>query len=140
MAIESHPRYTTMEQPWWANDMLILILALVSIAIIVVDIELDLSDTNVGLWWLLAVLDLTIIFFFVADLLEDYSRCIDKKWWLLHNGWEFAGFFPMILVGIPLLGGFGMLRFLRLVRAFSAIMRILGATRPAATQNVERKL
>lgn len=140
MALDSHPKYRTMEQPWWANDLLILVLALVSIVIIVWDIEQELLENNPALWWSLAILDLFIIGFFVADLAEDYRRCIDKRWWINHNGWEILGLVPMIIGVIPFLAAAGALRFLRLVRAFSAIMRLLGATKRAGQTTVEKQV
>ena len=140
MALDSHPKYSSMEQPWWANDLLILVLALASIVIIVWDIETDLLTTNPTLWWILAVLDLVVVGFFVADLYEDYQRCIDKKWWFNHNGWELLGLVPMVIAGIPGLGAAGMLRFLRLIRVFSAIMRLLGATERAGQTTVEKQV
>ncbi|HJM55323.1 MAG TPA: potassium channel family protein [Poseidonia sp.] len=137
---EYSQHYTTMKQPWWANDMLILVMTLLNIGIIVYDLENDLYNTDRQLWWILAVIDLVLIGFFVMDLVEDHSRCIDKKWWYKTHGWEFLGLFPMILAGLSILRIGQILRFLRLFRAFSGILRLIGATSRAKKVTVSQQV
>ena len=124
-------KYDSLEQPWWANDFLILILTMINIGIIILDLELELFENNFSLWWKLAVLDLVLVGFFFADLIEDYSRCNDKSWWWKTHGWEFLGIPPMFLAGLPFLSGVISLKFLRLIRAFAGILRMIGATQRA---------
>jgi len=133
-------KYTTLEQPWWANDYLILVLTLSNIAIIVLDMEQNLFETDITLWWQLAFIDFVMVLFFFLDLLEDYSRCIDKQWWWRTHGWEFLGMVPMVFALIPVLSAGTGLRFLRLVRAFSGVLRLIGATQRATEVTVERQI
>ena len=138
-AIESEERYTTMDQPWWANDYLILVFTLLNIGIVIYDFETGLvSGTKV--WWVLAIIDLILILFFIADLAEDYSRCTDKKWWWKSHGWETLSLFPLILTGVPGLGSGGVLRIFRLFRAFAGIFRLIGATKRAKEITIERQV
>ena len=137
---EDHEKYTTMEQPWWANDFLILIMTMLNIGIIILDLERKLYENDFALWWKLAIIDFVMIAFFFADLVEDYSRCIDKKWWWKTHGWEFLGLVPMFLAGFPFLAASTSLRFLRLFRAFSGILRLVGATKRAKTVTVGRQV
>ena len=133
-------KYTTLEQPWWANDYLILVLTLTNIAIIVVDMEQNLYLNNLSLWWKLVIIDFVMVLFFFLDLLEDYGRCLDKKWWWKTHGWEFLGLVPMVFALIPFLSAGLGLRFLRLVRAFSGVLRLIGATQRATEVTVERQI
>ena len=55
---EDHEKYTTMEQPWWANDFLILIMTMLNIGIIILDLERELYENDFALWWKLAIIDL----------------------------------------------------------------------------------
>ena len=57
-SIKSESKYSTFEQPWWANDMLILVFALFSVVLIVIDMETSLRKDNPTLWWTLALIDL----------------------------------------------------------------------------------
>ena len=41
-------KYDSLEQPWWANDFLILVFTMVNIGIIIVDLELELLKS--GIW------------------------------------------------------------------------------------------
>ena len=99
---EDHEKYETMEQPWWANDGLILVLTMLNIGIVIYDLErgLEFGTTE---WWILAVIDAFLIALFVADLAEDYSRCNDKEWWWRTHGWEFLGLMPLAVTAIPVL-------------------------------------
>ena len=124
-------KYDSLEQPWWANDFLILVFTMINIGIIIVDLELELFENNFSLWWKLAALDLILVGFFFADLIEDYNRCNDKSWWWKTHGWEFIGIPPMFLAGLPFLSGVISLKFLRLIRAFAGILRLIGATQRA---------
>jgi len=137
---QTQEKYTTHEQPWWANDYLILVLTLANIAIIVVDMEQNLFENNQTLWWRLAVIDLVMVAFFICDLLEDYNRCLDKSWWWKTHGWEILGLVPMVFALIPFLSVGTGLRFLRLVRAFSGVLRLIGATQRVAEVTVERQI
>lgn len=135
---ENH--YSTMEQPWWANDMLILVFTMLNIGIIVYDLQNDLFNTNRSLWWILASLDFFLILFFFFDLIEDYSRCTDKKWWYKTHGWEFLGLVPMFITGFTAFRAGKFLRFLRIFRAFSGILRLIGATSRAKQISVEQQV
>lgn len=136
---EEHEKYDTMEQPWWANDGLILVLTMLNIGIIIYDLETGLKfGTNE--WWVLATIDALLIALFTADLIEDYSRCNDKEWWWRTHGWEFLGLMPLALTAIPMLQRGGMLRLLRLIRAFSGILRLIGATQRAKEVTIQRQV
>ena len=146
-SIKSESKYSTFEQPWWANDMLILVFALFSVVLIVIDMETTLRKDNPTLWWTLALIDLAMVGFFVADLIEDLSRCNDKRWWWTRNWWEFLGLVPMAVMAledVTILGGIaisvGMLRWLRILRAFSAIVRLLSTTRSIGSITVEKQI
>ncbi len=138
-AVHTEERYTTMEQPWWANDYLILILTLFNIGIVIYDLETGLQ-TGTTTWWTLAIIDLILILFFVADLGEDYTRCRDKVWWWKSHGWEILSLFPLILTGLPIVGSGGVLRIFRLFRAFAGIFRLIGATKRAKEITIERQV
>lgn len=137
---EYDDHYSTMEQPWWANDMLILVFTMLNIGIIVYDLQNNLFETDRSLWWILASIDFVLILFFFFDLLEDYSRCNDKKWWYKTHGWEFLGLVPMFLTGFAAFRAGKILRFLRIFRAFSGILRLIGATSRAKQISVERQV
>ena len=98
---EEHEKYDTMEQPWWANDGLILVLTMLNIGIIIYDLETGLKFGTTE-WWILATLDGLLIGLFTADLIEDHSRCNDKEWWWKTHGWEFLGLMPLALTAIPI--------------------------------------
>ena len=136
---DSDERYTTMEQPWWANDYLILVFTLINIGIVIYDLETGL-ESGTRIWWVLAIIDLILIIFFLADLVEDYSRCTDKKWWWKSHGWEILSLFPLMLTGLPGFGSGGVLRIFRLFRAFAGIFRLIGATKRAKEITIERQV
>ena len=138
-AENTEERYSTMEQPWWANDYLILLLTLFNIGIVIYDLETGLQ-TGTSTWWTLAIIDLILILFFIADLGEDYTRCRDKTWWWKSHGWEILSLFPLILTGLPFLGSGVVLRIFRLFRAFAGIFRLIGATKRAKEFTVERQV
>ena len=136
---EEHAKYETMEQPWWANDGLILVLTMFNIGIIIYDLETGLKfGTNE--WWVLATIDALLIGLFAADLIEDYSRCNDKEWWWRTHGWEFLGLMPLALTALPLLQSAAVLRLLRLIRAFSGILRLIGATQRAKEVTIQKQV
>lgn len=139
--------YESEEQPWWANDYLIFILTLANIGIIIYDLEyhsdLDIFDiyANRDMKWLfLALADLILIGFFVADLYEDYQRCIDKEWWWKTHWWEFLGLIPLAVTAIPFLASLTGLRLLRLFRAFSGVLRLIGMSRRRSEVSVQRQV
>lgn len=136
---EEHEKYDTMEQPWWANDGLILVLTMLNIGIIIYDLETGLKFGTTE-WWILATLDGLLIGLFTADLIEDHSRCNDKEWWWKTHGWEFLGLMPLALTAIPSLQGGGVLRLLRLIRAFSGILRLIGATQRAKEVTIQKQV
>jgi voltage-gated potassium channel len=136
---EEHEKYDTMEQPWWANDGLILVLTMLNIGIIIYDLETGLEFGTTE-WWVLATIDALLIALFTADLIEDHSRCNDKEWWWRTHGWEFLGLMPLALTAIPILQVGGMLRLLRLIRAFSGILRLIGATQRAKEVTIQKQV
>ena len=138
-AIDSDEKYSTMEQPWWANDYLILVFTLLNIGIVIYDLETGL-EFGTKQWWILAIIDLILIMFFLADLAEDYSRCTDRKWWWKSHGWEILSLFPLILTGLPGFGSVGVLRIFRMFRAFAGIFRLIGATKRAKEITIERQV
>ena len=125
---EQRPRYTTLERPRWVNDIAMLSLTLVSLPIIVYDTESSLLSTNPGRWKLLSFIDLLLIAYFVADLAEDHTRCLDRTYWWRRNGILILALFPLFATAIPGLGWAGMLRFIRLLPAFMAILRLLNVS------------
>jgi len=136
---EEHEKYDTMEQPWWANDGLILVLTMLNIGIIIYDLERGLVFGTTE-WWVLSVIDSVLIALFVADLAEDHSRCNDKQWWWRTHGWEFLGLMPLALTAMPMLRNAGALRLLRLIRAFSGILRLIGATQRAKEVTIQKQV
>ena len=147
MAESTDERYTTEEQPWWANDYLIFILTIANIAIIVYDLEFFSERTIFDIiaekdlkWMFLALSDLLLILIFLADLYDDYERCLDKEWWWKTHWWEFLGLIPMFVTAIPLLASLGGLRLLRLVRAFSGVLRLIGMARRKSKVTVEKQM
>ena len=140
-------KYVTEEQPWWANDYLIFLLTIANIAIIVYDLEyfsertiFDIIEDKDLKWMFLALSDLLLICIFLADLRDDYERCIDKEWWWKTHWWEFLGLIPMFVTAIPLLASLGGLRLLRLVRAFSGVLRLIGMARRKSKVTVEKQM
>jgi voltage-gated potassium channel len=140
-------KYSTEDQPWWANDYLIFLLTIANIAIIVYDLEylgtrdiFDIIEEKDLKWLFLALSDLLLIGIFLADLRDDYERCIDKEWWWKTHWWEFLGLIPMFVTAIPYLGAFGGLRLLRLVRAFSGVLRLIGMARRKTKVTVEKQM
>ena len=140
-------KYHTDDQPWWANDYLIFLLTIANIAIIVYDLEyfsersiFDIIQDRDLKWMFLALSDLLLICIFIADLRDDYERCIDREWWWKTHWWEFLGLIPMFVTAIPLLAGLGGLRLLRLIRAFSGVLRIIGMARRKTKVTVERQM
>ena len=88
----------------------------------------------------LALSDLLLICIFLADLRDDYDRCVDKEWWWKTHWWEFLGLIPMFVTAIPLLASLGGLRLLRLVRAFSGVLRLIGMARRKTKVTVEKQM
>ena len=145
--LEEDEKYVTQEQPWWANDYLIFLLTIANIAIIVYDLEyfsertiFDIIEDKDLKWMFLALSDLLLICIFLADLRDDYERCIDKEWWWKTHWWEFLGLIPMFVTAIPLLASLGGLRLLRLVRAFSGVLRLIGMARRKSKVTVEKQM
>ena len=145
--LEEDEKYVTEEQPWWANDYLIFLLTIANIAIIVYDLEyfsertiFDIIEDKDLKWMFLALSDLLLICIFLADLRDDYERCIDKEWWWKTHWWEFLGLIPMFVTAIPLLASLGGLRLLRLVRAFSGVLRLIGMARRKSKVTVEKQM
>lgn len=140
-------KYVTEEQPWWANDYLIFLLTIANIAIIVYDLEFfsertifDIIQDKDLKWMFLAFSDLLLICIFLADLRDDYERCTDKEWWWRTHWWEFLGLIPMFVTAIPFLATLGGLRLLRLVRAFSGVLRLIGMARRKNKVTVEKQM
>lgn len=145
--LENDEKYITDEQPWWANDYLIFLLTIANIAIIVYDLEyfserniFDIIQDKDLKWMFLALSDLLLILIFLADLKDDYDRCADKEWWWKTHWWEFLGLIPMFVTAIPLLASLGGLRLLRLVRAFSGVLRLIGMARRKTKVTVEKQM
>lgn len=136
---DEHEKYDTMEQPWWAHDELILILTMLNIGIIIYDLETGLEFGTIE-WWVLATLDALLVGLFAADLIEDYSRCNDKEWWWRTHGWEFLGLMPLAITALPMLQSVAVLRLLRLIRAFSGILRLIGATQRAKEVTIQKQV
>ena len=140
-------KYITEEQPLWANDYLIFLLTIANIAIIVYDLEyfsertiFDIIQDKDLKWMFLAFSDLLLICIFLADLRDDYDRCTDKEWWWRTHWWEFLGLIPMFVTAIPFLASLGGLRLLRLVRAFSGVLRLIGMARRKNKVTVEKQM
>jgi len=144
---ETDEHYDSEEQPWWANDYLIFILTLANIGIIIYDLEYhanqdiyDIIENRDLKWLFLALADLFLIGFFVADLREDYERCNNKQWWWKTHWWEFLGLIPLAVTAIPFLASLSGLRLLRLFRAFSGVLRLIGMTRRRSDVSVQRQV
>ena len=132
-------KYSTMEQPWWAHDGLVLVLTMFNIGIILYDYAWSVEVFS-NLWWSLAICDLALTIWAIADLIEDCKRCLDKKWWWKRHGWEFAGLIPMVAAALPFMRGTSMLRLFRLTRAFTGIFRLIGATQRKKEITVQKQV
>ena len=90
---------------WWSNwvrvENLELIFSLVSIGIVIFVIQEDLVNTNPTLFWILALLDLALVGFFVAELSKDLSNTEDRSEWWRAQSWGMLGLTPVILAAIP---------------------------------------
>ena len=118
---------------WWArfdkalaNEDANLVLSLIAIFIVFFAYETDLLDTNPFGWWLLAILDLLLVTWFIAEHARSISLADDRSAWWRAHWWEMIGLAPLMLGAVTPLSSVAVLRVIRLSRVFTAVMRLLG--------------
>jgi|GEM_PF-774313 len=122
-----------VEVHWWdrfdnalANENANLVLSLVAIFIVVFAYETELLATNPLGWWMLAILDLLLMIWFIAEHARSISLADDRSAWWRAHWWEIIGLAPLMLGAITPLSSIAVLRVIRLTRGFTAVMRLLG--------------
>ena len=104
---------------WWSNwirvENLELIFSLISIGIVIFVIQEDLVNSNPTLFWVVAILDLAIVGFFVAELAKDLSMTEDRAEWWRAQSWGMLGLTPVILAAIPSLSVVVLFRLVHLI-------------------------
>ena len=110
------------------GDLVLLSVSLAAIGIVVYDLLGDLRNTNQSRWQLLVLLDLALLIYFVKVFADEHSQADDRAEWWRKNFWKGLALFPLLGTAIPGLGWAGMLRFLLLLPAFTAIIRLLNVT------------
>jgi voltage-gated potassium channel len=110
------------------DDLVLLSVTLLAIGIVVYDVLNDLRNTAHLRWQLLVVLDFALLLYFVKVLADKHSETQDRVDWWRRNFWQVLALFPLLGTAIPGLGWVGILRFLLLIPAFTAIIRLLNVT------------
>ncbi len=115
---------------WWSNwirvENLELIFSLVSIGIVIFVIQEDLVNSNPTLFWIVAILDLAIVGFFVAELAKDLSLTEDRSEWWRAQSWGLLGLTPVILAAIPQISVIVLFRLVHLTKVYSLATNLLG--------------
>ncbi len=129
---------------WWSNwirvENLELIFSLVSIGIVIFVIQADLVNSNPTLFWILAVLDLAIVGFFVAELAKDISLTEDRSEWWRAQSWGMLGLTPVILAAIPLIKVIVLLRLVHLTKVYFIATNLLGLHETSEDSPVQRQI
>ncbi|MEE2812671.1 MAG: ion channel [Candidatus Thermoplasmatota archaeon] len=115
---------------WWSNwirvENLELIFSLVSIGIVIFVIQEDLMNSNPTMFWVLAILDLALVGFFIAELAKDLSNTDDRSEWWRAQSWGLLGLTPVILAAIPTIEIIVLLRLVHLTKVYSLATNLLG--------------
>jgi len=129
---------------WWSNwirvENLELIFSLVSIGIVIFVIQEDLVNSNPTLFWILAILDLALVGFFVAELAKDLSNTEDRGEWWRAQSWGMLGLTPVILAAIPSINVIVLLRLIHLTKVYSLATNLLGLQETSEESPVQRQL
>ena len=135
---------TDDETFWWSNwvrpQNLELIFSLVSIGIVIFVIQEDLVNSNATLFWILAILDLALVGFFVAELAKDLSDAEDRAEWWRAQSWGLLGLTPVILAAIPSVEIIVMLRLIHLTKVYSLVTNLLGLQETSEESPVQRQI
>ena len=108
-----------------AHDIVFLSSSLLAIGIIVFDSINDLRNTNSSEWTILVTIDVILMGYFVAILADSHSKSKDRSVWWKWNFFQVFALFPLLGTAIPGLGWAGALRFLLLIPAIQAILRLV---------------
>lgn len=129
---------------WWSNwirvENLELIFSLISIGIVIFVIQEDLVNSNPTLFWVLAILDLVLVGFFVAELAKDLSNTEDRGEWWRAQSWGMLGLTPVILAAIPAINVIVLLRLIHLTKVYSLATNLLGLQETSEESPVQRQL
>ena len=129
---------------WWSNwirvENLELIFSLISIGIVIFVIQEDLVNSNPTLFWILAILDLVLVGFFVAELAKDLSNTEDRGEWWRAQSWGMLGLTPVILAAIPAINVIVLLRLIHLTKVYSLATNLLGLQETSEESPVQRQL
>jgi voltage-gated potassium channel len=129
---------------WWSNwvqsENLELIFSLVSIGIVIFVIQEDLVNSNPTMFWVLAILDLALVGFFVAELASDLSNAEDRAEWWRAQSWGLLGLTPVILAAIPSLEFIVLLRMVHLTKVYSIATNLLGLHETSEDSPVQRQI
>ncbi len=83
-------------------------------------------NSNPTLFWIVAILDLAIVGFFVAELAKDLSLTEDRAEWWRTQSWGMLGLTPVILAAIPQISLIVLLRLVHLSKVYSLATNLLG--------------
>ncbi|MDE0707456.1 MAG: ion channel [Candidatus Poseidoniales archaeon] len=129
---------------WWSNwvrpENLELIFSLISIGIVIFVIQEDLVNSNPTMFWVLAILDLALVGFFVAELAKDLSNAEDRAVWWRAQSWRLLGLTPVILAAIPSLEFVVLLRMVHLTKVYSLATNLLGLHETSEESPVQRQI
>ena len=129
---------------WWSNwiqvENLELIFSLISIGIVIFVIQEDLVNSNPTLFWVVAILDLAIVGFFVAELAKDLSMTEDRAEWWRAQSWGMLGLTPVILAAIPSLSFIVLFRLIHLLKVYSLATNLLGLHETSEDSPVQRQI
>ncbi|HJM41519.1 MAG TPA: ion channel, partial [Candidatus Thalassarchaeaceae archaeon] len=129
---------------WWSNwvrpENLELIFSLLSIGIVIFVIQEDLVDSNPTLFWALAILDLALVGFFVAQLAKDISLTEDRSEWWRAQSWGLLGLTPVILAAIPEISVLVLFRLVHLTKVYSIATKLLGLQETSEESPVQRQI
>ena len=129
---------------WWSNwirvENLELIFSLVYIGIVIFVIQEDLVNSNPTLFWILAILDLALVGFFVAELAKDLSLTEDRSEWWRAQSWGMLGLTPVILAAFPQFNVIVLLRLVHLTKVYSLATNLLGLQETSEESPVQRQI
>ena len=125
---------------WLANGQLSLMLHLLAIGIVIYSLEQSLLLRGHWSWYLLAVIDLPLIIWFIAEHARSLSLAEDRAAWWRSHWWELFGLLPLVVEALPMVGPFVALRLLRLTRVLGAAMRSIGLADMDETSPMHRQL
>lgn len=129
---------------WWSDwvrlENLELIFSLISIGIVIFVIQEDLVNSNPLLFWFVAILDLLIVSFFVAELAKDLSNTEDRSMWWKTHSWGMLGLTPVILAAIPEISAIVLLRMVHLTKVYTLATNLLGLQETSEESPVQAQI